>query len=114
MKPILVPTACALLLALSHPGAQALTLKVRGEDGQPLGLVMVTQVANPAAAIDASDNGYPASGKLQQGPFETTRFTDGKGRAMLPDRARPFRLRLRKPGFRLLTLEPRTWPPTRC
>lgn len=105
MKSFFLPTACTLLLALSYSGAQAMTLQVRTEDGMPLGLVMVTQVANPAVVIDASDNGYPASGKLQQGLFETTRFTDAKGQAVLPDSARPFRLRLRKPGFKLLTLE---------
>src|SRR5512140_2326615 len=96
--------ALASLLALSCLAAQALTLQVRGEDGKPLGLVMVTQVPDPAVSIDGSDNGYPASGKLQRGVLEATRFTDAMGQAVLPDSARTFRLRLRKPGFKVLVL----------
>ncbi len=105
MKPLFSKIAAGLLLALTSLCAQALTLEVRGEGGQPLGLVMVTLVPNPVAKIDASDNGYAASGKPQQGTFETTRFTDVRGRATLPDSAQGFRLRLRKPGFKVLTLE---------
>jgi virginiamycin B lyase len=104
MKLLSSNIAAGLLLALTSLCAQALTLEVRGQGGQPLELVMVTLVPNPVAKIDASDNGYPASGKPQQGTFETTRFTDALGRATLPGSAQGFRLRLRKPGFKALTL----------
>lgn len=105
MKLFFPKTALTILLALSGLGAQALTLQVRSEDGRPLGLVMVTQVPDPAVRADMSDHGYAASGKPQQGAFETTRFTDAQGKAMLPDSAPGFRLRLRKPGFKVLVLE---------
>lgn len=98
------PSLAALgLLALSCVAAQAWTLQVRGEDGKPLGLVMVTQVPDTPAP-DASDNGYPASGKPQQGALQHTRFTDPRGLATLPDERRGFGLRLRKMGFKDLFL----------
>ncbi len=99
------PTAAlAGVLALVSLGAHALALQVRGEDGKPLGLVMVTLVPDAAAPIDVSDHGYAAPGKLQQGTLQHTRFTDASGQATLPDVAREFGLRLRKPGFKELAL----------
>ena len=92
------------LLALAGLNAQALTLKVRSEDGRAASLVMVTQTPQPPARIDDSDNGYPASGKLQQGAFEHTHFTDAQGQATLPDTRGAFELRLRKPGYQDLKL----------
>ncbi len=89
-----------LLLSTAH----GLTLQVRGEDGKPLGLVMVTLVPDAAVAVDVSDHGYAASGKPQQGTLQHTRFTDASGRAALPDVAQEFGLRVRKPGFRELVL----------
>jgi virginiamycin B lyase len=97
-------SAMAGLLALSCLGAQAWTLQVRGEDGKPLGLVMVTQVSDAPVPADVSDNGYAASGKPQQGALQHTRFTDGRGKATLPDEAGEFTLRLRKMGFKDLAL----------
>ena len=96
--------SAALALLVLTLNAQALTLQVRGEDGRALGLVMVTQVQEQPAPIDASDNGYPASGKLQQGAFEDTRFTDERGMATFPDRQQAVVLRLRKPGYQDLKL----------
>lgn len=112
MKPCLahnVPRAALIaamtgLLTLVGMNAQALTLKVQTEDGRAASLVMVTQAPQPPARIDDSDNGYPASGKLQQGAFERTRFTDAQGQATLADTRSAFELRLRKPGYQDLKL----------
>lgn len=104
MKTVIHRAALAVLL-LAGAGAQALTLQVQGPGGQPLGLVMVTQAPLSAARIDDSDNGYPASGRPQQGAFEHTRFTDPRGQAVLPDGKGPFTLRLRKPGFKDLQIK---------
>ncbi|MFP5485697.1 MAG: hypothetical protein ACLGHV_08545 [Gammaproteobacteria bacterium] len=79
---------------------------VAGPDGKPLGLAMVTRTAVQPAQVDASDNDYPASGLLQQGVFEHTRFTDAQGRVALPDTPGAYRVRLRKPGYRDRVIEP--------
>jgi streptogramin lyase len=101
---LLPVAALAGLLALAATAAQALAIKVRTQDGRPLGLVMVTQSPLKPAVMDDSDNGYPASGKPQQGAFEHTRFTDARGVATLPDSRAGFALRLRKPGYQDLNL----------
>ena len=77
----------ALLLATALAGAHAADFTVSGPDGKPLPQVMVTRVATQSAAIDDSDNGYAAHGKLQQGTFEHTGFTDEKGRVKLSMKA---------------------------
>jgi streptogramin lyase len=102
-----IVSCCAIagLTALSCIGAQGLTLQVQGQDGRPLALVMVTQAPDPPPQAADSDNGYPPSGKPQQGAFEFTRFTDVNGAATLPQTDQPFTLRLRKPGFRDLKLK---------
>ncbi len=105
MKPFLSATLLASLLILPTLDAGAMTLQVRGEDGRPLATVMVTLVPEPLARIDTSDRGYPASGKLQPGTLEFTRFTNARGEAVLPDSPRAFRLRARKPGYQLLTID---------
>ena len=79
---------------------------VTGPDGKPLALAMVTRTAVQGAPIDASDNDYPASGLLQQGVFEHTRFSDAQGRVALPDTPGAYRVRLRKPGYRDRVIEP--------
>lgn len=79
---------------------------VTGPDGKPLALAMVTRTAVQSATIDASDNDYPASGLLQQGVFEHTRFSDAQGRVALPDAPGAYRVRLRKPGYRDRVIEP--------
>ena len=95
---------CATLLAGFALSSQALNLQVLGPNGQPLPLVMVTRSPPKPAAVDTSDNGYPASGQPQQALFDITRFTDPHGAVQLPDAAGEFRLRLRKPGFKDLTI----------
>jgi streptogramin lyase len=79
---------------------------VTGPDGKPLALAMVTRTAVQSVTIDASDNDYPASGLLQQGVFEHTRFSDAQGRVSLPDAPGAYRVRLRKPGYRDRVIEP--------
>ncbi len=93
--------AWALTLSAS---VHALDLQVRGEDGRPVGLVMVTLAPEAPAKVDDSDNGYPASGKPQQARFEHTRFTDARGAATLPGVDWPWTLHLRKPGYQELRL----------
>ena len=99
----------ALLVSLASVAltAQAADFQVNGPDGKPLPLVMVTRIATQAPAVDASDNGYAAPGKLQQGTFESTRFSDARGHVRLPDAAGEYRVRLRKPGFKDHLIEPK-------
>ena len=93
-----------LLLAMALASAHAADFTVTGPDGKPLPLVMVTRLPQSPAKIDDSDNGYAASGKLQQGTLEHTRFSDTQGRVRLPDATQTqpgdYRVRLRKPGFK--------------
>lgn len=91
---------CTALLALAGHGASALTVQVHGNDGKPIGLVMVTQTPAQPLPVDDSDHGYATSGKLQRAAFDNTRFTNSKGQATLPDAALPSTLRLRKPGYK--------------
>lgn len=99
----------ALLVSLASVAltAQAADFQVNGPDGKPLPLVMVTRIATQAPAVDASDNGYAAPGKLQQGTVESTRFSDARGHVRLPDAAGEYRVRLRKPGFKDHLIEPK-------
>ena len=95
-----------LMLGMALASAHAADFTVTGPDGKPLPLVMVTRTTTQSAAIDDSDNGYAASGKLQQGTFEHTRFSDAQGRVRLPDAPGDFRVRLRKPGYQDALIEP--------
>lgn len=99
-------TALASASVVMPTSALALTVEISGPDAGPLDLVMVTRLpANPPAA-DASDNGYPASGKVQQGAFELTRFSDANGKVEFPDEQAAFRLRLRKAGYKDVLVAP--------
>jgi streptogramin lyase len=95
-----------LLMGMALASAHAADFTVTGPDGRPLPLVMVTRITTQSAAIDDSDNGYAASGKLQQGAFEHTRFSDAQGRVRLPDAPGDYRVRLRKPGYQDALIEP--------
>ena len=95
-----------LMLGMALANAHAADFTVTGPDGKPLPLVMVTRTTTQSAAIDDSDNGYAASGKLQQGTFEHTRFSDAQGRVRLPDALGDYRVRLRKPGYQDALIEP--------
>ena len=94
------PFGLLALLAGAALSAHATDFQVNGPDGQPLPLVMVTRSATQAPPVDASDNGYPASGRLQQGTFERTGFTDARGHVHLSDAPDTMRVRLRKPGYK--------------
>ena len=95
-----------LMLGMALANAHAADFTVTGPDGKPLPLVMVTRTTTQSAAIDDSDNGYAASGKIQQGTFEHTRFSDAQGRVRLPDAPGDYRVRLRKPGYQDALIEP--------
>jgi streptogramin lyase len=95
-----------LMLGMALASAHAADFTVTGPDGKPLPLVMVTRTTTQSAAIDDSDNGYAASGKLQQGTFEHTRFSDAQGRVRLPDAPANHRVRMRKPGYQDALIEP--------
>ena len=95
-----------IALAMLSAGALAADFQVQGPDGKPLPLVMVTRAPSQPAVTDTSDNGYAPTGKLQQGTFEFTGFTDLGGRVHLPDAPGDYRVRLRKPGFKDHWIEP--------
>ena len=93
--------ACAALLAMP---AGAVSITVKDPNGKPLPTVMVSRQPVKAAAVDTSDNGYPASGKPQQAYVELARFTDAQGQADIPAAEHPWKIRLRKPGYQDLNL----------
>jgi len=100
------PVGILALLAGVALSAQAADFQVKGSDGKPLALVMVTRTATKPPAVDTSDNGYAAPGVLQHGTFEYTRFSDARGHVRLPDAPGEYRVRLRKPGFKDRVIEP--------
>jgi virginiamycin B lyase len=91
--------ACAALVAATA-GAHAATLTVTNTAGQLLATAKVREVAAAPKALDTSDNGYPAPGKVRRVDSEVTRFTDAAGRAGWPDRGAPVTYHVRKPGYR--------------
>ena len=106
MKPLLSPAACALPLGTVLPGCTGLDAAGprrrqqapgpgHGDAGAP--------TRRRHRHLGSTAIPHPAS--CSRALFEVTRFTDAKGQAVLPDSARPFRLRLRKPGFKLLAVE---------
>jgi streptogramin lyase len=94
-----IPLALALL-ACAASAALAAPVTVVDSAGEPLSAVMVTRQPVTPAAIDTSENGYPASGRPQQAHVEITRFTDRAGRVQIPPAAHAWQIRLRKPGYR--------------
>ena len=83
----------------------ALPVRVVDAQGKPLPTVMVSVAPVTPATIDASDNGYAEPGKLQRALFETHRFTNTAGTTDLPTGSEPWKLRLRKPGFKDVLVE---------
>ena len=106
MKKLYQLQAMLAMLAGGVLTSHAADFQVSGPDGQPLALVMVTRSATQAPPVDASDNGYPASGKLQQGTFERTGFTDARGHVHFSDAPGTMRVRLRKPGYKDRVINP--------
>ncbi len=92
--------AMLALSTLAAFSALAADFQVRGPDGKPLPLVMVTRSPVQAPKVDTSDNGYPTPGQTQQGGLEHTRFSDAQGHVRLPDGGGAYRVRLRKLGFK--------------
>ena len=88
------------LLANAH----AVPISVTDASGKPMATVMVSRQPVKPAVVDTSDNGYAASGKLQQARFEIARFTDAAGRVDLPADEHPWQIRLRKPGYQDRTI----------
>ena len=95
---------CATLAGLLALPASALTVTVQDPAGKPVPTVMVSRQPVSPAVVDISDNGYPASGKLQQSSVELARFTDAQGQADIPPAEHPWKIRLRKPGYQDLTV----------
>lgn len=89
-----------MLLSLFSLHLQAAPVQVVDANGKPLATVMVSRQPVKAAVVDTSDNGYAHSGKLQQAFVEVTRFTDTQGRTDIPAADHPWKLRLRKAGFK--------------
>jgi hypothetical protein len=85
--------------ALLASAALAAPVTVVDNSGKPLPTVMISRQPATPAAIDRSDNGYPASGQPQQAYIEITRFTDSAGRVDIPAAEHPWQLRLRKAGY---------------
>ena len=93
--------ACATLLTTP---AGAVPITVKDPDGKPVPTVMVSRQPVRVAAVDTSDNGYPANGKLQQAYVELARFTDAQGQTDIPAAEHPWKIRLRKPGYQDLSI----------
>ena len=92
------------LAALVAGNALAVPISIKDPDGKPLATVMVSRQPVKPAAVDASDNGYAASGKMQQAFFELARFTDAAGRTDIPAADHAWQIRLRKPGYQDRTM----------
>ena len=72
---------------------------VTDPSGQALATVMVTQKLAQPNPADTSDGGYQQPGKAHRTDTEHSAFTDGTGRAQLPQRSGAAVYRLRKPGY---------------
>lgn len=94
------------LLALLALQLHAAPLQVLDAKGKPLATVMVSRQPVQMAATDTSDNGYAAPGKVQQAFVELTRFTDMQGRTDIPAADHPWKLRLRKAGYKDRLISP--------
>jgi streptogramin lyase len=88
--------ASALLLA---PLAQAGTLVVKNEQGQPLTPVMVTQTPLQQPEADLSDDGYAPDGTTNTAAPVLTRFTNGAGQVSFEEATNPVRYRVRAQGY---------------
>lgn len=94
-----------LLFALVCNVANALSISITDVNGKPIPVVMVSRVPDTPAKVDVSDDGYAASGKLQQGSVEVHRFTDTAGSTEISPADFPWHLVIKKPGFRTVKVE---------
>lgn len=99
-------TLSVSLLALFALQLQAAPVQVVDTKGKPLATVMVSQQPVKPAATDTSDNGYATPGSVQQAFVEVTRFTDAQGRTDVPAADHPWKLRLRKAGYKDRLISP--------
>ncbi|MBK9520943.1 MAG: hypothetical protein IPO13_04875 [Rhodocyclaceae bacterium] len=106
-KPLMQLKTALLLITLSC-NAGAAVLKVVDGSGKPIPTVMVSQVPAAPALVDTSDDGYARSGQLQQGWFETHRFTGATGSVELSAVDYPWLLVLKKPGYRSVKIDSST------
>jgi virginiamycin B lyase len=90
-----------LLLLLITAVSSAATVTVTDENGEPLETAMVTRLIIGDAFVDASDNGYPRPGVVNQALPQHTRFTNAQGVAEFAavTHMGERRYRVRKQGF---------------
>ena len=82
------------------------TISVVDEAGEPLSIVMVSNTPVAGFTLDRSDSGYPPEGVLNRSNGTSTVFTDNNGRARFQATTEAqVRYRLRKPGYKELTIE---------
>ena len=82
------------------------TISVVDEAGEPLSIVMVSNTPVAGFTLDRSDSGYPPEGVLNRSNGTSTVFTDNNGRARFQATTEAqVRYRLRKPGYKDLTIE---------
>lgn len=82
------------------------TISVVNEAGEPLSIVMVSNTPVAGFTLDRSDSGYPPEGVLNRSNGTSTVFTDNNGRARFQATTdAQVRYRLRKPGYKDLTIE---------
>ncbi len=106
MTPALTTLRFSLAALAACLAGQALAVGVTVTDpaGKPLATVMVSRKPVKPEPMATSDNNYPPSGVPQKALFELARFTDAQGHADIPPAGHPWQLRLRKPGYKDLTV----------
>lgn len=88
----------AVVTIFATPG-HAAEVTVTDPSGQALATVMVTQKLAKRNPADTSDGGYQQPGQAHRTDTEHSAFTDGTGRAQLPQRSGAAVYRLRKPSY---------------
>lgn len=102
IKRIVYTMTFSLISALSFAGS----ISVVDESGKPLSTVMVTNTPVTGFTVDRSDSGYPPVGVLNRSSGSKTIFTDEKGEAEFKHiNTEKVRYRLRKPGYKDVTIE---------
>ena len=86
-------------LFLFAPLAQADTLTVKNEKGEPMARAMVTQSPISQPEADLSDDGYAPDGVTNTSAVALTRFTDSAGEVEFDSATLPVRYRARAQGY---------------
>ncbi len=79
--------------------AQAATVQINNQAGEPLAQVMVTRAPVHAPAADLSDDGYAPDGVTNTSAVTLTRFTDAAGRVEFDETPEPVKYRARAQGY---------------